>query len=312
MKTVLFVNHQQSKCGVYQYGFNTAANLAYSEKYKFVYLGCDRPGQLDANLSEIPDVCAIIYNYHVSTLGWANSNYIERVRQRYPHIKHLMIHHEPHQPLPESIDAVISQNPSDPWVDNRYSVARILHPYHGPVPKNPVPTIGTFGFGLSGKGYDRLVQMVCEEFDEAKIRMHIPFAYYGDERGTLARGWADRARAALTKESVTLVIDHDWFSVQDLLFFLACNDLNVFLYDNMDRGIAGTLDFAMSVPRPFAITSCLMFKHVWERVPEVLIETSSLKEIMSNGTAPWEHLKEEWSPLNLIKNYEDIITEVCS
>jgi hypothetical protein len=301
---VLFINHKQEKCGVYQYGRNTANILADSMYFDFVYVECSGTAELESKINE-HEPCAIIYNYHVSTLGWIR-------RPSKSGIKHLGIQHEPHQPVPPWIDAVISQNPLDMWTDVSFSVGRILHEYTGAYPVNSVPTIGTFGFGLGGKGYDRLVDMVGKEFPEAHIRMHIPFAHFGDRIGEQARMWGFRVKErAQGWHNVTVEIDHDWFTTEELLEFLAGNDLNAFIYDDMARGTASVLDFALSVNRPLAITSSSMFEHVWRQVPEILVEHNSLQDILQRGTYPLHQLQRLWSPQMLIADYERIIGVVC-
>jgi hypothetical protein len=300
---VLFINHKQEKCGVYQYGRNTANILADATFFDFVYVECSGMAELESKIKE-HEPCAIIYNYHVSTLGWVRKPLRTELR-------HLAIQHEPHQPVPSWMDATISQNPLDPWTKNFFSVGRILHEYTGTYPTNSILTIGTFGFGLGGKGYDRLVDMVGEEFSEAHIRMHIPYAHYGDAAGQQARHWASLAEErAKGYPDITLSIDHEWFTTEDLLFFLAGNDLNAFIYDDMARGTASVLDFALSVNRPLAITGSLMFEHVWRQVPEILVEHNSLQDILRRDTQPLRRLKWQWSPQMLIADYEKIVGTV--
>jgi hypothetical protein len=307
MKKVLIVNHKEEKCGVYQYGYNTAQLLKESRVVDFIYVECANLAQLRWQITQhTPD--AIIYNYHVSTIGWVNQG----LWSEYRSIKHLMIHHEPHQPLPMDVDAVISQDPTKPEDGVvTFSVPRILHSYDGPVPINDLPTIGTFGFGMAGKGFDRLVEKVTEEFDSAQIRMHIPYAHFGDQHGQYAKDWAQRARERRSRPEIKLAIDHSWFTTQELLEFLASNDINVFLYDNMARGVASVLDFALSVPRPIAITRSLMFKHVWQQIPEVAVEDSSLKEILERGIKPLQPLYDQWAPDKFREAYERIISIKC-
>jgi hypothetical protein len=303
VKTVLFVNHKEQKCGVYQYGKNTIDTLRRSTEFHFEYAECSNMEQLNRlTVSLVPYV--VIYNYHVSTLGWVR-------RPVGLHMKHIAIQHEPHQPVPGWMDAVISQDPLEPESENHFSVSRILHKFTGTLCHNAVFTVGTFGFGMAGKGFDRLVDMVCDTWDEAYIRMHIPYAHFGDMNGAQARDWAARARNRVSKPGVFLNIDHAWFDTAQLLQFLANNDLNAFLYDDMARGVASVLDFALSVPRPLAITSSSMFKHVWKQVPEICVEQNSLIDIVIRGTKPLETLYDQWAPEKLIADYERIVRTVC-
>lgn len=305
MTTVLIINHTQEKCGVFQYGHNTALTLQNSIKYKFIEVNCEDAKHFFWYVNQYNPV-VIIYNYHVSTLGWLNDS----IFTRYPTIKHLVIQHEPHQPAPKGASGIISQNPADPEDATHFSVPRILHPYTKEIPHYPTLTVGTFGFGLGGKGYDRLVDRVCEEFEAPLIRMHIPFAHYGDSKGDHAKSWVALARKRITNPRACVHADHEWYTTEQLLDFLACNDLNIFMYDDMARGTASVLDFALSVPRPIAITRSTMFRHVWEQVPEVLVEQNTLQDILLRGTKPLEPLYEQWAPEKLVEKYERIVATV--
>ena len=308
MNNVLVVNHLQQQCGVYQYGKNTVGVLEKSIKYNFIYAECANLNDLIMYVKKYVPI-AIIYNYHVSTLGWVNDGTIRQLRP----IKQLSIQHEPHQPQPAGIDAIISQDPSQLEWGNHFSVPRILHDFNGVVEEPAELTFGTFGFGMAGKGFDRIVEQVCQEFDQATIRMHIPFAHFGDQSGAQARNWANLARSKVSKPGITLIIDHDWFTKDQLLQFLANNSMNVFMYDSftLDRGVTAVLDFSLSVPRPIAITKSFMFQHVWKLVPETLIEDSSLTEILTKGIAPLAPLYKAWSHDEFIRSYERILNTVC-
>ncbi|MEJ7829575.1 MAG: hypothetical protein WKF91_15300, partial [Segetibacter sp.] len=70
--------------------------------------------------------------------------------------------------------------------------------------RNQVPVIGSFGFATPGKGFDKIVRLVQEEFDEAIINFNIPYAKYGDESGLNARKIADECRILVKKASIQL------------------------------------------------------------------------------------------------------------
>ena len=67
---ILFLNHQHTACGVYQYGIRLAKCLPMCV-YKEVSSEADY-------LNAVKEVCPdkIIYNYHLSTMPWLNSNNI--------------------------------------------------------------------------------------------------------------------------------------------------------------------------------------------------------------------------------------------
>lgn len=319
MNNILFVNHKQERCGVHQYGVLTEKLLRHSQKYNFVFPKVDGLSELEDQMSAYrPQV--VIYNYHSSTMPWLN----DTTYPRYKYAKHLVIHHEPHQEVPRGYDAIISQ---DPWTEESDQLFHALRPIpslaDGDIEElyttpNPIPRIGSFGFGMAGKGFDRLVKKVCDEFAEAVVCLHIPFAFYGDNSGTQAQGWAELARRAATNPGVQVDIDHTWFDTNKLLSFLAKNDLNVFMYDDMNRGIASVLDYVLAVPRPFGITQSTMFRHVWSFTNEPLVETNTLPGLIDKWTDSRSAFSQDvarlqalWSPWKFVQNYERIIETVC-
>src|SRR5438094_3457697 len=52
---------------------------------------------------------------------------------------------------------------------------RLIQPYLNYNALPDIPTIGSFGFGIADKGFQKLVDRVQEEFDEARIRIQMPF-----------------------------------------------------------------------------------------------------------------------------------------
>jgi len=180
------------------------------------------------------------------------------------------------------------------------------------VPLPEIPTIGSFGFGTPGKGFDRLVEQVQKEFDVANIRINLPFNDVVDKDGkAFALPTAKACRENLYKPGITLTITHEFFTEPQLLDFLAGNSLNAFLYNPaMNLGISGPGLHALAVHRPMAITRCGMFRHLLKASPSICIEDSSLKEIIANGLTPLEPFYEAWSEEAFIADYERILDMV--
>jgi hypothetical protein len=94
-----------------------------------------------------------------------------------------------------------------------------------------VVTIGSFGFGFSDKGFERLVSLVQQEFERAKIVLHLPFNNVVEQQGQFAKATAENCRKIISKTGIELVINHEFLSKKQLLNFLASNTINAFLYD---------------------------------------------------------------------------------
>jgi hypothetical protein len=280
---ILFFNHVAERCGVQQFGRYIAGALYTSSPQVVVYVEVSSLEEHDRWVAgSNPEIC--VYNYYPSTMPWLHADRLAALGR-----PSVCIVHECSQGLVDNIRSAFTGFTHfmcpDPTlnVDDRvvFKSNRLVPRYPlAPTPKDL--TIGSFGFGFGNKGYMRLVSQVQSEFDEATIRLHIPYAQFGDAGGEQARQRIVECVSLMTKPGINIETSHDFFSDQQLLAWLASNSLNAFFYDRMDgRGIASTTDFAMAVGRPIAITKSAMFRHIWDR--PICIEEHSLRSILERG-----------------------------
>ncbi len=313
-KNILIISHKEQQCGVYQYGRNIADALRKSNKYHFMYAECSSAEEFLSIVNSIIPA-AIIYNYHPyppSTLPWLKKKIIRKVK-----LPHIDIMHEATQQMADSAGGSFFQYhiAPDPTLLLKnpivYKTGRLIPKYSNICDLPEIPTIGGFGFGTAGKGFERLVSTVQKEFDEAIIRLHIPFAAFGDSDGSEARAIGKRCKGLIVKSGIKLILSHDFLSQEQLLDFLAKNSINAFFYEeNKGRGISSVIDYALAVQRPLAITRSNMFRHIHGASPSICIEDASLKEIMNNGFEPLLQFFREWNEDNFIWDYERIMEEV--
>lgn len=307
---VFYVNHSEKQCGVYQFGKNIGTALATSTKFDFRYLECSDAASLNGHLAQDQPL-AVVYNFHPDTLGWAKWN---SLAVRVPQIAMV---HEIYQQVADvltnyTFDYYIGADPTlllkNPVV---FKTGRLVPEYHNSLPLPAVPTIGSFGFGTPGKGFEEIVRRVQEEFDEAVIRFNIPFARFGDLDGERARQIAANCRALIRKPGVILEVGHDFFDDDQLLHFLSQNTINVFLYEqNKARGISSVIEYALAVNRAIAVSESSMFRHIRDASPSIVLPRSSLRRIISNGVEPLQKFKAEFTKANLIWEYERILQTV--
>jgi len=305
MKTVLFLNHKEQSCGVYQYGYHTSQIITKSKKYNIKYAEVDKEEEYWHFINTLsPEV--VIYNYFPVTMPWMSHLILDSNRDKF---KQIAIFHE--VPI-TGFDYYIHIDPTVIEEGINFSVGRPLIDFETEYIDNIVPIIGSFGFGFENKGYWDLIRLVNQEFDSAIINLHIPFATYGDKNGASALSTAERCRNIDIKLGIQLNITHHFMPTEKLLEFLAGNTLNAFLYtESYGRGPASVIDFALSVRRPIAITKTTRFCHLQNIKPSIYVEESSLTDIIKNGTKPLEKFYEMWSNENLIKDYEDILDKIC-
>lgn len=313
MKTrpILFVSHKPSNCGVYEFGRNVAEALSHARVFSYEYVECDSASELAEAVSRVSPV-VIIYNYHPTTMAWLTIAQAKRLS-----IPQIGVMHEVTQSRADSADTSLFDYhvAPDPTLLLRnprvFKTGRYVPRYERRSFEPEVPTIGSFGFATSGKGFERLVEEVKRGFERAKVVLRIPFARFGDEGGQRAREIARRCAALVESSQIELTVDHSFLSTGDLLNFLAGNSLNAFLYDDVKgRGISSVVDYALAVDRPIAVSSSSMFRHVHDARPSITVGETSLREILANGTRPLERYRAEWTIENLAWDYDRIVRTV--
>lgn len=304
---VLFLNHKQQQCGVYQYGYRSSNILQKEQKYDFIYTEIENQEEYFNILSK-EDFRAIIYNYHPLTMPWLNKSHLDNNRS----VKHLCIHHEGSKHDGIGFDFYLMANSTFIDTSTEFAIPRPL--FEGITfekPHNYLPVISSFGFGFGNKGFGRVVKAVNDEFDEAIIRLHIPRAFFGDKDGQATASILPGCFSELKKPGISLELTHNFLTDQELLKFLSQSDLNIFLYDEMlGRGLSSVIDYALSVDTPIAINKTYMFKHIYNASPSICVEDSSLKDIIFRGDAPLRPFKSLYSHSNFIKKYESILDNV--
>jgi hypothetical protein len=306
MENVLFISHKPSRCGIYQFGIRVAKALKESQKYNFLYIECGNEEEYLAAVSVYKPI-AIIVNYHPITLPW-----LKPELRKWPLIG---IMHEGYQEIVTkansySFDYYIIPDPTviinNPIV---FKTGRLICKYDNKYPEPIIPTIGSFGFSVGGKNFERIILETQKSFDNAIIRLHLPSATFGDYDGVSSHNTAHKCQSLITKPGIKLKIEYDYLDDNQLLDFLAQNSINVFFYDNLPRrGISSVIDDALAVNRPIAITKSSMFRHISMSLIE--IEHSTLAEILKRGASPLHQFQEKWTKDKLIYDYESCISNV--
>ena len=313
MYKILFINSNKERCGVYQYGLRTSEILQKCDKNKYIYL---EPESFDSyNQSVIlynPDV--IIYNNHSIIMPWLTKDAIDTIRFINNKIKHIGIYHE------GDINSVINsfgydymfnQDPTFNDTDRIFSLYRPLYNKEFTKKNNTdIPVINSFGFSFNDKGFEKIVNIVCEQFDNAIINLHLSTAQFNRPIEENIKVIEDCKRS-VQKSGITLNITTDFMDNNDLLAFLSDGDLNIFLYEkSIGRGISSVIDYALSVNNPIAISKSEMFRHIINASPSICVEDRSLSEIMRFGVEPLMGFKNKWSNLNFINRYNYLIDKI--
>jgi len=254
----------------------------------------------------------IVYNHLTGTMPWVDTTFVNQLRQR--GIKQgTIVHNVAYSTF---FDFYLHQDPNYNVHQNNYKLLRPLFEYNKSVAVDPHKIkIGSFGFGFASKQYEQLCACVRDNFLRTNVpvelRLHLTHSHFCENSRDIQNIKYNASRI-LNNPNINLVITTDFISDDDLLDFLAGNDLNIFFYQKYHEynGISSSVDYALSVKRPIAICKSNMFSHIWNTKPSICVEEMALTDIINMGITPLEQYYNSWSHNKFIEVFEHNINDV--
>lgn len=310
----IFLNHSEQNCGVYQFGKSIYSAVSSSTEITFIYAESINKGQFDDILSKNQNLDLMIVNFHPTTMPWLNRELIRALPFPCIGIIHEFDNLTCFSANADLFDFRIFPDPTiDARMPTMFTTSRLAPSFTPSIKaiEPSMPTIGSFGFGTPGKGFEKIVRLVEHEFDEALIRLLITPNFYYDQDGTKARDIARKCFELVSKPGVRLEVTHEFLEENQLIEFLSENSVNVFLYENQKgRGIASVIDKAVAAGKPIAVSDSNMFRHIRTISSLFRVEEVPLAEIIRFGAKEVLKLKENWTAENLTEQYNDICRKV--
>lgn len=309
MMKILFINRKTENCGVIDYGIRLYNVLKKSENYDLNLIEVSDSNDIKLSY-EITKPDLIIYNYYHSVLPFVTNELFNELNLS----KHIIIYHESILYLNPDAIMVVDSTFIDDEKNNIFSTPRpLFEDFELNQFKNPIPTIGSFGFGFPDKNFPKIAEMVCDQFEFAKIRFNIPFATFGDVHGNMARNEIEKTKNVIEQKNKNIEFEfsHNFLTQKDTLEFLSKNDINIFLYDKHEsRSLSSTIDYSLSVRKPIGISDSHMFRHISWVNPSIVLNRTTIPEIIKNGVEPLKPLYEKYSNQNLINKFEYVIKRI--
>jgi hypothetical protein len=307
MKRKVFItNHTDEACGVYQFGKRVAEILldSNSKDFDYFYIEASDKRSFLEKVNKIGDPDIVVHNYLNITMPWLDEECLGRLgKGRVP--QGLIVHNIGYS---LGFDFYLHQHPDYPDNGINHSLCRPLYDYK-PEPFTPssVPKFGTFGFGFIVKEYEKIVQLINSQFDEAEINMHLTYSKFCPNISEL-EGIKIRCKESISKDGISLNITSDFRTDEEILRFLGRNDLNVFLYKDYKNynGISSVIDYAISAQRPFAVCKSNMFAHV-NYIEDLCVEKTPLARIIECGDKYTEGFRQRWDRKNFVNKTEGIL-----
>ena len=183
MKKILFISRKAERCGVADYGRRVNAALQKSSLFETHWAEVENANEYVEWYNKVqPDL--VLYNYYPVILPFVTDEFLAPIR----HIPHVTVYHEVGFAFSPNAIIDIDSTKEDVPVENYFTSPRPLFENMDlkDFPPNEIPTIGSFGFGFPDKNFPTIAELVCSQFDKAKIRLNTPFATFGDSDGTVS------------------------------------------------------------------------------------------------------------------------------
>ena len=277
--------------------------LKLSNKYTLDYI------EISAEKREIPlGYDFYFFNYHPFTMAWMDTSVLKKV-------------------FGLVITMILEVLPDDPFVmcpDNHFHGYCVLDPtircrnkkvFGFPRPletidellpykENEIPIIGSFGFATKGKGFQHVVEAVNKEFDQAIVKINIPYGDFVPQSKEYADYIGDLCKKK-AKPGIQVIITHLYMEKRALIDWCAQNTLNCFLYDRNLPGLAATTDQVIVSGRPLAVSQNDTFRHILAYLSPY--PTISLRAAITESPRIIQQIKKDWSSQNFSVKFEEIL-----
>lgn len=329
---VLFISQRSGRhadtettyCGIGIRGQMTGRMLESPRcKYEFITCFVQSNAEIESYILRHQNrLIGIIYNFHSITTPWLTDS---SLRAKYSNLFHVMIHyditqqmvHDYHPAHYHGFEYVITDNYKLDLTQSAckhfYVVARSvpMPVVHITKEVRAVPWIGFQGFGFPHKGIHRIAEYVVKEFDEAVIRLHMPYSLFGDPSGAQAHQRVAEIKNIIAgKPGIQLDVSHDFKSEEDVVLWLSENDINCYFLDHLpNSGLASSPDYALAARRPIAVSRSYMLRHFWDLGVEV-DATRGLKDIMHAGIDVLQPLYDIYGPEKVRQDYVKVVDDI--
>lgn len=304
----LFLNPSLAQCGIYESGRMIFECLAKSDRYTIDYVEVDESHREIGSSYEF-----YAFNYHNITMAWLDTKQLGLLKA--PKIT-FVLEVSPGNPFvycsPDDFDAYCVIDPTlRPAAPRVYAFPRPIEKAQSELVATTEKRtiIGTFGFATIDEGFERVVAAVSDEFEQAIVRINIPFATYADESRAYANELGARC-LSMMRDGLEVVVTHDYFDKQELVAWCQQNTLNCFLYRPNTPGLAATTDQAVSSGRPLAVSSNDTFRHLLSYIRPYPLW--SLRESIAYSREAVLRMQQDWSQEKFAQHFERVLDELLT
>jgi hypothetical protein len=317
MVFVLFINHSDEACGVYQYGKRLFNIIQKDKDIHYIYKEITNLHDYYNTIEQTPNLSLVIYNYHISTMKWLAPDTIQKkvinigiLHESFSNMFDKLCYLDPMRQV--SINEYKIPRPI--FEDVNVNIEQLQHStsdirnFITSYTDTTTPIFGSFGFGFRDKGFNKIITMVNEQYDHAVIKIVITQAKYANY-STEAIDIINECMSIPVKSGIRVMITNEFFSEQEILMFLHFNTMNLFLYDKMHggRGISTAIDYAISTKKPIGISDSYKFRHIYSDA--ICVNKNPLAQCMIQSDAVINRFLLENSHTTMINTFNSIVTD---
>lgn len=307
----VFVNTADAQCSIYESGRMIFNNLKESDLYHVDYFSIDdfdiaafdqsgRFRRADGSGEALYEYDFYVFNWHFITMApFIDPASISKLPRPKFTVVIELAPNDPLQLVPKGVfDGYLSLEPSADSALGIFTFPRPLEgdPWTGPLVKNEIPVIGSFGFGTPGKGFELLVEAVNREFERAIVRVNIPRGTYvatdSHHKQDYPR-YIESICKKIAKPGIEVRFTFDFMRRESLVSWCAENDLNCFMYTRAQPGLSATTDQAITSGRPLLTLSNDTFRHIHRYIPPY--PTVGLRQAISTTAPQVAKIQRDWS-----------------
>lgn len=305
----LFINNKRAQDSIHESGKMVFNCLKLSDKYLLDYIEVNQ--EENRNLPSGYEF--YFFNYHPSTMAWLDTSKLKKLPGLVITMILEVLPDDPFVMCPDShFDGYCVLDPT--LKSKNKKVFAFPRPLDSIIPverytERDTPVIGSFGFATRGKGFQHVVEAVNREFNQAIVKINIPFGDFVPDSEKYANYLGDLCRGK-AKKGIEVIVSHDYMSKIQLINWCSKNTLNCFLYDRNLPGLAATTDQAIVSGRPLSVSQNDTFRHILSYIPAY--PEISLKDSIDKSS-PWvKQMQFDWSPFNFAIKFEAMLEKLLS
>ncbi len=300
----IYYNSQKATCSIYESGLMVYNCLKNSPFYTLDYT---------ENRDFLQDYDFAIVNQHDVVNFWITETMVKNFNKPVFCVVTEVGHSgDVISRSPKFYTAYIVLDSSIDDINNIYGFPRPLEQYIAPtyIEKN-IPIIGSFGFATGGKRWDKILEQVYKEFDNAIVRFNIPYATYIPDNKSYIDNVINKCNEVVSSNNnpnIKLEITHTNFIKEELIYWCSQNTINCFFYDrnkSHPTGLCATADQCIIAERPLLVTGDNTFRHIHKYID--YFPNISIKESIEQTIPGVLKMKEDWSSQNFTEKFENIL-----